>query len=56
VARSLLSGKTLQETARDLKLSRETVKSHLDAVFVKTGTHRQSDLVVRLSSLLIRSR
>lgn len=55
VARSLLSGKTLQETARDLKLSRETVKSHLDAVFVKTGTHRQSDLVILLSSLLIRS-
>ncbi|MCW6512710.1 helix-turn-helix transcriptional regulator [Lichenifustis flavocetrariae] len=32
-------------TARLLGLSKETVKSHLKALFLKTHTHRQSDLV-----------
>lgn len=51
VTRLLLTGKGLQAVAAELGLSRETVKSHLDEVFAKTGTRRQVDLLMLLSSL-----
>jgi len=34
--------------ARELKISRETARNHLKSVFVKTYTHRQSELVALL--------
>jgi DNA-binding CsgD family transcriptional regulator len=34
--------------ARELKISRETARNQLKAVFAKTDTHRQSELVVLL--------
>jgi len=52
VARMLLTGKSLQAAALELGVSRETAKTHLNAVFAKTGTRRQADLIVLLSALL----
>ena len=34
--------------ARELKISRETARNQLKAVFAKTDTHRQSELVALL--------
>ena len=48
VAASLRSGKTLQEAARELGISYDTVRSHLKALFEKTGTRRQVELVMLL--------
>jgi len=48
VAESLLRGHTLEGVALELRLSIETVRSHLKAIFVKTGTNRQPDAVREL--------
>ncbi len=45
VAARLASGLTLEEMARESKVSITTVRSHLQSVFEKTGTNRQADLV-----------
>jgi DNA-binding CsgD family transcriptional regulator len=37
--------------ARELKISRETARNQLKAVFAKTDTHRQSELVALLSQV-----
>jgi DNA-binding CsgD family transcriptional regulator len=34
--------------ARELKIARETARNQLKAVFAKTNTHRQSELVALL--------
>src|SRR4029079_1502421 len=44
----LLAGKSLQEAARERKITYETARSTLKSVFFKTGTHRQSELIIRL--------
>jgi DNA-binding CsgD family transcriptional regulator len=41
----ILSGRTLAEIAELLGVARSTVKSHLQAIYRKTDTHRQADLV-----------
>lgn len=41
----LANGLTLDEAATELDVSRNTVKSHLSAVFAKTGVKRQTQLV-----------
>ncbi len=41
-------GASLEIAARELKISRETARNQLKAVFAKTGTHRQSELVALL--------
>jgi DNA-binding CsgD family transcriptional regulator len=45
VAARLTSGLTLEATAKEFKVSITTVRSQLKAVFEKTGTNRQADLV-----------
>jgi DNA-binding CsgD family transcriptional regulator len=45
VAAELVSGSTLKEASEKLNVSVSTTRSHLKALFVKTGTHRQADLV-----------
>ena len=45
----LLSGKSLRDSALVAGVSYETARSVLKSVFVKTGTHRQSELVLLLS-------
>lgn len=44
----LVRGLSLDEAAADLGVSRNTVKSHLSAVFAKTGVNRQTQLVQRI--------
>jgi DNA-binding CsgD family transcriptional regulator len=50
VARALVSGRTLAETAAYLHVERETVRSHLKQLFSKTQTTRQADVVRLFSS------
>jgi DNA-binding CsgD family transcriptional regulator len=52
VLASLLAGRTLAETGKMLGVSRSTVNTHLDHIFMKTGVARQADLI-RLSIGLI---
>ena len=47
----LVGGKTLAEVAETLHLSIATMRSQLKAVFDKTHTHRQAELVVLVSRL-----
>ncbi|HET9578585.1 MAG TPA: hypothetical protein VFP44_12200 [Usitatibacter sp.] len=51
VAEALACGKTLTASARDLGMPRATAKSHLDAVFSKTGSRRQAQLVRLMACL-----
>ena len=45
VLERLVAGDTLDLCARSLGVSRETVRSHLRAIFSKTGVGRQADLI-----------
>jgi DNA-binding CsgD family transcriptional regulator len=50
LAAALANGATLQQTAGDLGIAPGTARTHLKAVFQKTGTRRQPDLVALLLS------
>lgn len=47
----LLSGRTVGESARELRVGVETVRTHLDGIFRKTGVGRQQDLLLLASQL-----
>lgn len=47
----LLEGKTIDDLAASLGLSRETIRTQVKAVLAKTGTARQSDLVSLLANV-----
>jgi DNA-binding CsgD family transcriptional regulator/PAS domain-containing protein len=47
----VLQGHTLADTADILGLARSTVKTHLEAIYRKTQTNRQAELVSRIMSL-----
>jgi DNA-binding CsgD family transcriptional regulator len=49
---SLATGANLDLAADQLHVSRETVRNQLKAVFAKTATHHQAELVALLSNLL----
>ncbi|GFG68803.1 LuxR family transcriptional regulator [Mycolicibacter senuensis] len=51
VAVMVLSGSGVKDIAERMSLSQATVKTHLQHVFDKTGTHRQADLIRLLLSL-----
>lgn len=51
VAQELTSGLTIDDISRTLGIARETVRTHLKAVFRKTGMNRQQELVRMLSGL-----
>jgi DNA-binding CsgD family transcriptional regulator len=53
LAISLASGHTPLEIARRNKVSRTTIRSHLAALFSKTETNRQSELVALLSHISV---
>lgn len=53
VARLVLNGEGLGPIGEQLMMSRDTVKTHLRAVFLKTGTHRQAELVRLLLGVTI---
>jgi DNA-binding CsgD family transcriptional regulator len=51
LASLLATGISLEQAADELGLAHETVRSQLKAVFAKTATHRQGELVALLSRL-----
>jgi DNA-binding CsgD family transcriptional regulator len=51
VARSLASGKTVEDIATDGGVSRNTVRTQLDRVMEKTGCNRQAEVVALLTGL-----
>jgi DNA-binding CsgD family transcriptional regulator len=51
LASLVAAGLSLQQAARELQVSPATVRNQLKAVFAKTGTHRQSELVTVISGL-----
>jgi len=50
VAQGIISGKTVDDVAAELQLSRETIRNQLKSVFAKTGTGRQAQLVGLLAT------
>jgi DNA-binding CsgD family transcriptional regulator len=52
LAAFLSSGESLDDVCDRLQIAKETGRNHLKNIFAKTGTHRQSELVATLSSLL----
>jgi len=51
LASFLANGASLEEAALQFGISRETVRNQLKAVFAKTDTHRQSELVALLGKI-----
>jgi DNA-binding CsgD family transcriptional regulator len=51
VALAASSGLTIPETAKNLGVSQNTIKTHLGRVFAKTGTARQSELARLMTSI-----
>jgi DNA-binding CsgD family transcriptional regulator len=51
VAFELFLGRSVVEAAQALRMAPSTVKSHLKELFGKTGTNRQSQLLIALASL-----
>jgi DNA-binding CsgD family transcriptional regulator/PAS domain-containing protein len=52
LALHVAAGDTLERAADQLRISKETARNQLKAVFRKTAAHRQSELVMLLSKLL----
>ncbi|NIE97919.1 helix-turn-helix transcriptional regulator [Acinetobacter sp. Tr-809] len=52
ICEQLLEGKTTKEIALSHEIQADTVKKHLQSIFKKTGTHRQSELIQLLMQLL----
>jgi DNA-binding CsgD family transcriptional regulator len=53
LAAILLRGKSIEEAAAELFISPHTARTHLKRIFMKTDTHRQTELVVRIFSALL---
>jgi len=51
VATALASGRSLKETAIQGGITVKTARTYLDRIFLKTGTHQQSQLVALLKSV-----
>lgn len=51
LASHVSSGETLEAAADRLAISYETARKHLKAVFAKTDTHRQADLIALLARI-----
>jgi DNA-binding CsgD family transcriptional regulator len=53
LAAILIKGKSIEEAAEQLLISPHTARTHLKRIFMKTDTHRQSELVVRIFSSVL---
>jgi DNA-binding CsgD family transcriptional regulator len=49
----LVRGKSIEEAADELFISPHTARTHLKRIFMKTDTHRQSELVVRILTVVL---
>jgi len=47
----LSEGKTIHQAAREMEMSYETARTHLRRIFDKTGTSRQSELLLLIANL-----
>jgi DNA-binding CsgD family transcriptional regulator len=52
VAQAIASGERPANVAKELAVSMPTIRTHLSAVFAKTGTHSQSELAVLLNRMV----
>jgi DNA-binding CsgD family transcriptional regulator len=50
LAAILVQGKSIEEAAAELFISPHTARTHLKRIFMKTDTHRQTELMVRIFS------
>jgi DNA-binding CsgD family transcriptional regulator len=48
LAANLVQGKSIEDSAAELFISVHTARTHLKRIFMKTDTHRQPELVVRM--------
>jgi DNA-binding CsgD family transcriptional regulator len=48
LATRLAQGKSIEEASAELFISTHTARTHLKRIFMKTSTHRQTELVVRM--------
>jgi DNA-binding CsgD family transcriptional regulator len=48
LATKLVQGKSIEDAAAELFISAHTARTHLKRIFMKTDTHRQPELVVRM--------
>lgn len=53
LAAILIQGKSIEEAAAELFISPHTARTHLKRIFMKTDTHRQTELVVRIFSAVL---
>jgi DNA-binding CsgD family transcriptional regulator len=53
LATYLFRGKSIEEAATELFISPHTARTHLKRIFMKTDTHRQTELVVRIFSSVL---
>jgi DNA-binding CsgD family transcriptional regulator len=53
LAAHLLRGKSIEEASEQLFISPHTARTHLKRIFMKTDTHRQTQLVVRMFSSVL---
>jgi DNA-binding CsgD family transcriptional regulator len=53
LAAYLVQGKSIEDAATALFISPHTAKTHLKRIFMKTDTHRQTELVVRILSAVL---
>ena len=56
LAQTLMEGLPLATAADRMGVTSHTVRQHLKAIFAKTGTHRQAELVAKLNQATSRSR
>jgi DNA-binding CsgD family transcriptional regulator len=53
LAAILMQGKSIEEASEALFISPHTARTHLKRIFMKTDTHRQTELVVRMFSAIL---
>jgi DNA-binding CsgD family transcriptional regulator len=53
LANLIIQGKSIDDAANELFISAHTARTHLKRIFLKTDTHRQPELVVRLLSAVL---
>ena len=52
-AAKLVLGKSIEEAAGEMFISPHTARTHLKRIFMKTDTHRQPELVVRMLMIVL---